>query len=132
MKNYLMTFVFIGFILSGCAGTGDYNTWKGSAIGAGLGGLVGQAIGHDAEATLIGAGIGSVVGGVIGNIEDQKTVAQPVFSQTEPAPQPQVRYEAPVPQVKTDPPGQWVTVPGHWEGTRWIPEHQEWRPIHPY
>jgi hypothetical protein len=24
-----------------------------------------------------------------------------------------------------------VTIPGRWEGNRWVPAHQEWRPVHP-
>lgn len=48
-----------------------YNTQKGAAIGAGIGALLGQAIGHDTEATLLGAGIGTVVGAVAGNAVDQ-------------------------------------------------------------
>jgi outer membrane lipoprotein SlyB len=48
-----------------------YNTQKGAAIGAGIGALLGQAIGGDTEATLLGAGIGTVVGAVAGNAVDQ-------------------------------------------------------------
>lgn len=48
-----------------------YNTQKGATIGAGIGALLGQAIGHDTEATLLGAGIGTVVGAVAGNAVDQ-------------------------------------------------------------
>lgn len=48
-----------------------YNTQKGAAIGAGIGALLGQAIGRDTEATLLGAGIGTVVGAIAGNAVDQ-------------------------------------------------------------
>lgn len=48
-----------------------YNTQKGAAIGAGIGALLGQAIGRDTEATLLGAGIGTVVGAIAGNAIDQ-------------------------------------------------------------
>jgi hypothetical protein len=27
------------------------------------------------------------------------------------------------------PPGQWVTVPGQWAGTTWIPSHRAWVPV---
>ena len=49
-----------------------YNTQKGAAIGAGVGALMGQAIGRDTEATLIGAGIGTLVGAIAGNAADQE------------------------------------------------------------
>lgn len=49
-----------------------YNTQKGAAIGAGIGALLGQAIGRDTEATLLGAGIGTLVGAIAGNAVDQE------------------------------------------------------------
>lgn len=48
-----------------------YNTQKGAAIGAGVGALMGQAIGRDTEATLLGAGIGTLLGAIVGNAADQ-------------------------------------------------------------
>jgi len=55
-----------------CATTPDrYNTQRGAAIGAGIGALLGQAIGRDTEGTLLGAGIGTVVGAIAGNAIDQ-------------------------------------------------------------
>lgn len=48
-----------------------YNTQKGAAIGAGIGALLGQAIGRDTEGTLLGAGIGTVIGAIAGNAVDQ-------------------------------------------------------------
>jgi outer membrane lipoprotein SlyB len=48
-----------------------YNTQKGAAIGAGIGALLGQAIGQDTEGTLLGAGIGTVFGAIAGNAVDQ-------------------------------------------------------------
>jgi len=48
-----------------------YNTQKGAAIGAGIGALLGQAIGRDTEGTLLGAGIGTVIGSIAGNAVDQ-------------------------------------------------------------
>ena len=117
----------------GCAGNpGYYNTQRGAAIGAGLGAIAGQAIGRDTEATLIGTGVGTVLGSVIGNLEDQRAAeAREMSRNTPPPPQEQTRYVAPEPQKRTDPPGVWVTVPGRWEGNRWVPEHQEWHPAYP-
>ena len=48
-----------------------YNTQKGAAVGAGVGALMGQAIGRDTEATLLGAGIGTLLGAITGNAVDQ-------------------------------------------------------------
>lgn len=48
-----------------------YNTQKGATIGAGLGALLGQAIGRDTESTLLGAGIGTLLGSIAGNAVDQ-------------------------------------------------------------
>jgi len=48
-----------------------YNTQKGAAVGAGVGALMGQAIGRDTEATLLGAGIGTLLGAIVGNAADQ-------------------------------------------------------------
>lgn len=133
MKKTLSLFIVVGLYLTGCASPGYYNTQKGAAIGGGLGAITGQAIGRDTEATLLGAGVGTLLGTIVGNMEDQRAsqqrdVQQP-YNMREEAP---VRYVAPSPQVRTDPPGNWVTVPGRWDGNRWVPEHQEWRPIHPY
>ena len=49
-----------------------YNTQKGAVIGAGIGALMGQAIGRDTEGTLLGAGIGTLVGAIAGNAVDQE------------------------------------------------------------
>lgn len=158
MKRILIVLVVLGMALVGCANTGRYNTQKGAAIGAGIGALVGQAMGRSTEATLIGAGAGTLLGSVFGNLEDQRAaeararyaadsaVADGREGRTEvpdddryaeaipvdpPARQGRTRYAAPEPQVLTQPPGEWVRVPGHWEGRVWVPEHQEWRPIRP-
>lgn len=69
------TLLLLGLALAtfGCAGTG-YNTQKGAVIGAGVGALAGQAIGHDTESTLIGTGVGALVGTITGNAVDQYTM----------------------------------------------------------
>lgn len=54
------------FALTGCN-----DAQGGSLLGAGVGALAGQAIGHDTEATLIGAGVGAAAGYVVGNESDK-------------------------------------------------------------
>ena len=74
-KNITLIFLFsLIFFSVSCATTQPerYNTQKGAAIGAGLGALIGQAIGRDTEATLLGAGIGTLVGSIAGNAVDQE------------------------------------------------------------
>ena len=45
----------------------------GALLGAGIGALAGQAIGHDTQATLIGAAVGTGAGYIIGNESDKAT-----------------------------------------------------------
>ena len=75
MKKYLLSILLISVmsISVSCATIPEdrYNTQKGAAIGAGIGALLGQAIGRDTEGTLLGAGIGTVVGALAGNAVDQ-------------------------------------------------------------
>lgn len=120
------------FWVTGCATPGPYNTQKGALIGAGLGAIAGQAIGQNTEATLIGTGVGTLLGAVIGNLEDQRVQEARWAHQEYRFQQEQNTVTvAPEPQQRTEPPGRWVTVPGHWEGNHWVPEHPEWRPVHP-
>ncbi len=147
MKKIYIALIIMSMVVVGCANTGRYNTQKGAAAGAGLGAIAGQAIGRNTEATLLGAGVGTVLGSIFGNLEDQRASdlrdqqdvrqanyhersrhkrSRYVVQERQPT-----QYVAPQPQVQTGPPGEWVTVPGRWEGNRWVPPHQEWRPIHP-
>lgn len=52
--------------LSGCN-----DAQSGLLLGAGIGALAGQAIGHDTEATLIGTAIGGGAGYILGNESDK-------------------------------------------------------------
>jgi outer membrane lipoprotein SlyB len=65
--------LLLALVITSCATVHEdrYNTQKGAAIGAGIGALLGQAIGRDTEGTLLGAGIGTVVGAIAGNAVDQ-------------------------------------------------------------
>ena len=71
MKKYIITLIIlsISVILVSCAGSVKHQKGAelGSVVGAGIGAILGQAIGGDTEATLLGAGIGAVVGGITGN-----------------------------------------------------------------
>ncbi len=75
MKHSLAIIVLLAvmFFSASCATVPEdrYNTQKGAAIGAGVGALLGQAIGRDTESTLLGAGIGTVFGAIAGNAVDQ-------------------------------------------------------------
>jgi uncharacterized protein YcfJ len=53
----------------------------GTALGAGIGAIAGQAIGGNTEATLIGTAVGAGVGYIIGNEQDKKTAKEHDFSQ---------------------------------------------------
>ena len=124
-KCFLIIFITLVF-LSGCAGTG-YNTQKGAGIGAGIGALAGQAIGHDTESTLIGMAAGTLVGAIAGNAVDQNVSNQKFCRQTTygcPAP----AYTAPEDEI---PPGEWIVVPGKWMRGRWVPAHRVWVPVNP-
>jgi outer membrane lipoprotein SlyB len=142
MKKIYMALIIVSMVVAGCANTGRYNTQKGAAAGAGLGAIAGQAIGRNTEATLLGAGVGTVLGSLFGNLEDQRAAdlrdqesvrqanyrqrSRYVVHERQPT-----QYVAPEPQIQTGPPGEWVTVPGRWEDNRWVPAHQEWRPVYP-
>jgi len=70
-KILLALFLSLMLLSVSCATPDRYNTQRGAAIGAGIGALLGQAIGRDTEGTLLGAGIGTVVGAIAGNAIDQ-------------------------------------------------------------
>lgn len=75
MKQTLITLMLLTVlgITASCAGVPPdrYNTQRGAAMGAGIGALMGQAIGRDTEGTLLGAGIGTLLGAIVGNAADQ-------------------------------------------------------------
>lgn len=62
--------LLIGSMLSGCN-----DAQAGALLGAGIGALAGQAIGHDTQATLIGAAIGTGAGYIFGNESDKERAA---------------------------------------------------------
>jgi hypothetical protein len=60
------------FVSGGC----QTRAQTGTLTGAGLGALIGQAVGGDTKATLIGAAIGAGVGHLIGNSQDKKAAKE--------------------------------------------------------
>lgn len=154
MKRLLYIIVLVVFFAAGCTTPGYYNTQRGAVTGAGLGALAGQTIGRNTESTLIGAGIGGLMGTVIGNSYDQQAqqyrdyqVREPVSRQQYDNYRPRDQYDRQYYHDRQNyhdrqyhryhshhrsPPGYWVTVPGHWRGHVWVPEHREWRPHRRY
>jgi hypothetical protein len=148
-KIPLLLLVVPGFFIMACATPDRYNTQKGAALGAGFGALAGQAIGQTTQSTLIGAGVGALLGTIIGNGVDQEydeyrskgqaygTSAQDYTGNT--GSQPYEHYSG-QPYYgnhernshygrREPPPGEWVVVPGHWQGRQWVPTQEVWRPI---
>jgi hypothetical protein len=76
MKKYSIAFIIliIGALVSSCAyaPVDRYNTQRGAAVGAGMGALIGQAIGHNTKGTLIGLAAGTIFGALVGNATDQQ------------------------------------------------------------
>ena len=69
--NVLIIVCIVPAVICGCA----TKKQTGSLAGAGVGALIGQAIGHNTAGTLIGAGVGTGVGYLIGNQMDKKDAA---------------------------------------------------------
>jgi len=69
MTALLVVCVFLSVMLLACAGASkqEKGTGYGAATGAGIGAILGQAIGKDTKGTLIGAGAGAIVGAIAGN-----------------------------------------------------------------
>ncbi len=53
----------------------NYNTQAGAAIGAGMGALIGQAIGGNSKSTIAGLAAGTIIGALVGNAQDQANMA---------------------------------------------------------
>ncbi len=134
MKKLIIAVIIVGLAVFGCANTGRYNTQKGAAIGGGLGALAGQAIGKNTESTLIGAGVGTLLGAIVGNGIDQQAdeyrSKADEYQSREETYYGQYNEEEPI-SIRQPPPGRWVSVPGHWEGRRWVPAHEVWKPVDP-
>ena len=83
IKHNLLTAVAAGLLFSGCATEPGRKT----AVGAGVGGLIGAAAGaiignqsgEAGKGALVGAGVGGLVGGAVGNAKEanEKGAAKP-------------------------------------------------------
>lgn len=75
MRKFMSITIVLAMVaaLSGCATAPQdrYNTQRGAAVGAGVGALGGQIIGHNTKSTLIGAAVGTLLGAILGNAVDQ-------------------------------------------------------------
>ncbi len=74
MKNYSVILTLtLSFLLVSCVHypPDRYNTQAGAATGAGMGALIGQAIGGNTQSTLIGLAAGTILGALVGNAIDQ-------------------------------------------------------------
>jgi len=71
MKSIMITICLMALLLTGCANSQMNYGQQGALGGAGIGALVGQAIGQNTEATLIGAGVGMMLGYIVGNEMDK-------------------------------------------------------------
>ncbi len=71
MKVYFKLIIacMLVIFIASCAGTTntEIKTKEGVLVGAGLGAILGQAIGHNRQSTLVGAGIGAALGGLAGS-----------------------------------------------------------------
>jgi len=73
--------LILSFMLVSCAyypqsyPPGDYNTRVGTTLGAGMGALLGQAIGGNTESTIIGMAAGTILGALVGSAADQENQA---------------------------------------------------------
>jgi hypothetical protein len=74
MKNHIFILILIlSFVFVSCAPypPDRYNTQAGAVTGAGMGALVGQAIGGNTHSTLAGLAAGTIIGILVGNAIDQ-------------------------------------------------------------
>ena len=71
MKKYYKIIIagLLAVFIASCAGTTntEIKTKEGALVGAGVGAILGQAIGHNSQGTLVGAGIGAALGGLGGS-----------------------------------------------------------------
>ena len=80
----------------------------GTALGAGIGALAGQAIGGDTGGTLIGAGVGAGAGYIIGNEKDKKAAQSHNYNA--PTPLTGTKWKIVSLGMQDKPEYEWVTV----------------------
>ncbi len=99
MVRKMLALVLLVVMVSGCATSlneTQSGALAGTALGAGLGAIIGNQTGHAGAGTAIGAGAGALAGGLIGEGMRRKKTKQPVQYQ-----QPAQAYQQPVAQVQT-------------------------------
>ena len=102
--NVSLVIVILLIASSGC----ESSAQTGTALGAGIGALAGQAIGGDTGATLIGAGVGAGVGYIIGNEKDKKAAQTHDYTQSTPLTG--MKYKLFHITMSNQPEYEWVTV----------------------
>lgn len=75
-------------LLSACVSTNNPDMMRNAGVGAVMGALAGQAIGHDTEATVAGAAVGAIIGSQV----NTSGYRQPHY-QNRPMPQHQGKYQ---------------------------------------
>lgn len=71
MKKIVLGIILAGSMM-GCANM--TKTEKSALVGAGVGAVAGQALGHSTGSTLIGAGLGALGGAAVGNYQSTGSV----------------------------------------------------------
>jgi hypothetical protein len=75
MKRALLVILSIAVVaVAGCTAT-EQSTGTGAALGAGVGAVIGNQSGHNAEGALIGGVVGAITGNAIGKAKEGNTTA---------------------------------------------------------
>jgi len=104
MVKRICAVLLIGVMISGCATSlneTQTGALAGTALGAGLGAIVGESVGKGGAGTAIGAGAGALTGALIGEgmrRSKQSQTATPTYQQATPMPQ---QFAPQVQQVHT-------------------------------
>ncbi len=79
-----VAFAFSLGLTTGCESMNrtQKGTLTGSAVGAGLGALIGKRSGHTGRGALIGGAVGALSGGLVGNYMDRQAVALAAVADT--------------------------------------------------
>ena len=117
----LLIIAVVIFIATGCAND-NYNQQRGAVLGAAYGAAAGAIIGDDPESAWVGAALGGVAGSAIGNYYDKQNMAHRYprnAHRYSASPAPASSQGAYYPRSS----GNWVTVPGQYVGSEYVPPH---------